>query len=165
VQALRLARDAGFFVDKEVIARGLRYLHESQKRDGSFRYRLQSDATSEALTAAALTAMQGFGEYYSGSIRVGLEHLYEGYRHPHRIYWTFYANYYTAQVFYRAGDRYWRLWRERSIPYILRNQEPDGAWDDIRIGRARHAHRKAYATAFAVLALSVQDGYLPLFQK
>jgi squalene cyclase len=165
VQALRLARDGGFLVDKGVVDRGLRYLHQSQKNDGSFLYRLTSENSTAALTAAAITAMHGFGEYYSRSIRDGLEFLYSEYRRPQFLSWTFYSNYYAAQAFYHAGGRYWRRWRSHALPFILQHQEADGAWDDTRIGNTRVSHRKAFATAFSVLALSVQDGYLPTFQR
>ncbi|MHC4957057.1 MAG: prenyltransferase/squalene oxidase repeat-containing protein [Planctomycetota bacterium] len=164
-QALRLARDAGFVVDREVIERGLKYLYKSQKGDGSFKYRLTSDNSTEALTAAAITAMHGFGEYYGKPIRDGLEFLYTGYRRPSQIAWTFYSNYYAAQAFHRAGGRYWRRWETRVIPFILSHQAADGSWDDIEIGNTRAHHRKAFATAFAVLALAVPDGYLPTFQR
>ncbi len=165
VQALRLARDAGFIIDKAVVDLGLKYLHDSQKTDGSFRYRLTSDNSSEALTAAAITAMHGFGEYYTKSIRSGLDYVYSGYRRPQDIAWTFYANYYTAQAFYHAGGRHWRRWNVRVVPYILSNQSAEGAWDDTHIGNTRIHHRKAFSTAFSVLALAVPDGYLPTFQR
>ncbi|MHC4930907.1 MAG: prenyltransferase/squalene oxidase repeat-containing protein [Planctomycetota bacterium] len=165
VQALRLARDAGFLVDREVVERGLKYLHLSQTRNGAFRYRLTSESTTEALTAAAITAMHGFGEYYTSSIRRGLSHLREGYAHPERLAWTLYANYYAAQAFYRAGGDHWRFWKARIVPLIVRRQEEDGSWDDRLLRHARARHGRTFATAFSVLALSVEDGYLPLFQR
>lgn len=164
VQALRLARDAGFVVDKEVHTRGLDYLRESQKRDGSFKYSTMSDHSSAALTAAALTAMHGFGEYYSKAVRSGLDYLRERYRNPYRVQWPFYAHYYAAQAFYRAGGEHWTFWQGRGVPLLLRLKTRRGYWDDADATR-RGSHGRAYATAFAVLALSVPDGYLPLFQK
>ena len=164
VQALRVARDAGFAIDKDIVDRGLKYLHASQKRDGSFKYALMKDRSTPALTAAAITAMHGFGEYYGKPIQAGLAYIEDAYRRDSQsILWPFYANYYTAQAFYRAGGRHWRMWQREIVPRILRTQRR-GHWDDAEVAHAR-AHGAAYATAFACLALSVQDGYLPLFQK
>ena len=169
VQALRLARDAGFVVDKEVHDRGLKYLMDSQKRDGSFKYALMEDRSTPALTAAALTAMYGFGEYYTRSIRRGLEYISDPYQHPGELEWTFYGNYYAAQAFYRAGGRLWREWEQRGVPWIVQNQiqsdHHTGYWDDRDQGNSPHPNGPSYSTAMAVLALSVPDGYLPLFQK
>ena len=165
VQALRLARDAGFVIDKAVVDQGLKYLHKSQKKDGSFRYRLTSDNSTAALTAAAITAMHGFGEYYTKAVRTGLDYVYSRYRRPERITWLFYSNYYASQALYHAGGRYWHRWNAHAVPFILNHQDSDGSWDDTHIGNTRAHHHKAFATAFSVLALAVPDSYLPMFQR
>jgi hypothetical protein len=164
VQALRLAADAGFVVDREVHDRGLKYLRDSQKPDGSFRYSHMHDTSTPALTAAALTAMHGFGEYYSRSVTQGLRYLHRAYESPERIQWPFYAHYYAAQAFYRAGGAEWAFWRRVGIPHILAQQR-DGYWDDRLHPAARGEHGRHHATAFSVLALSVEEGYLPTFQR
>ena len=161
VQALRLARDAGFVVDKEVQRNGLKYLKESQKRDGSFKYALLEPRTSAALTAAAISAMHGFGEYYGESIKRGIRFLEQSYRGRDGHNWPFYANYYAAQAFHNAGGDALRFWRKEIVPTIILAQRR-GYWDD---GPAPGRHGKAYATAMSCLALSVRDGYLPLFQR
>jgi hypothetical protein len=171
VQALRLARDAGFIVDREVHSRGLKYLKDSQKDDGSFKYALTHDRSTAALTAAAINAMHGFGEYYSEPIRRGLEYLRGEYERktPEVIEWTFYANYYAAQAFWRAGGEDWALWTSRHVPNILDWQTPPsegkGYWDDQLFSTSPVNRGRAYATACACLTLSVPDGYLPLFQR
>ncbi|MHC4340364.1 MAG: prenyltransferase/squalene oxidase repeat-containing protein [Planctomycetota bacterium] len=165
VQALRLARDAGFLVDKGVVERGLKYLHQSQKRDGSFMYSVVDDRTSAALTAAALTALYGLAEYYSKTIEKGLEYLEESQRRALYQAWLFYGNYYTAQAFYQAGGRHWRLWNRTMVPFILEIQHPQGYWDDKQLASSPRTFGRAYATAFSCLALSVSDGNLPLFQR
>jgi hypothetical protein len=164
VQALRLAADAGFVVDREVHDRGLKYLRDSQKRDGSFRYSHMTETSTPALTAAALTAMHGFGEYYSRAVTQGLHYLRRAYENPDRIQWPFYSHYYAAQAFYRAGGSDWALWKRVGIPHIL-NQQRDGYWDDRIHPGARGEHGRHHATAFSVLALSVEEGYLPIFQR
>jgi len=165
VQALRLAADAGFVVDREVQERGLKYLRDSQKTDGSFKYSHMADTSTPALTAAALTAMHGFGEYYSRAVTRGLGYLEREYRHPEGIQWPFYSHYYAAQAFYRAGGSHWEFWERSVVPLILENQRDD-FWDDRFSADARRgAHGRHYATALSILALSVNEGYLPIFQR
>jgi Prenyltransferase and squalene oxidase repeat len=168
VQALRLAADAGFVVDREVQERGLKYLRDSQKPDGSFKYSHMADTSTPALTAAALTAMHGFGEYYSSSISKGLEYLDRAYRgrEVHQLQWPFYCHYYAAQAFYRAGGAHWETWKDKGMPVLLDQQRHEGFWDDrLTADAKRGSHGRHHATAFAVLALSVDEGYLPIFQR
>ena len=170
VQALRLAANAGFLVDMAVIRAGLKYLHDSQKKDGSFRYSINNDRSSAALTAASLTAMHGFGEYYSDATRAGLTFLFRAYRRPRQVQWGAYAHYYTAQALYRAQGEYWQRWKELVEPYLLSKLNTErggraGYWDDREFGRSPNPHGRAYGTASICLALSVEDGLLPLFQR
>ena len=111
--------------------------------------------------------MHGFGEYYSASARRGLEYLETRYRGElGQIQWPFYAHYYAAQALFQAGGPRWRFWKNTGIPHILSEQSGAGHWDDrLHEGARRGSHGRHYATAMSVLALSVQDGYLPLFQR
>lgn len=166
VQALRLAADAGFVVDREVQERGLKYLRDSQKTDGSFKYSHMAETSTPALTAAALTAMHGFGEYYSRAVTRGLGYLEREYRNPMRVQWPYYSHYYAAQAFYRAGGSHWDFWQRTVVPRILDEQRRGGYWDDRLSSDSRvGSHGRDYATAFSVLALSVDEGFLPLFQR
>ncbi|MEM8884584.1 MAG: prenyltransferase/squalene oxidase repeat-containing protein, partial [Planctomycetota bacterium] len=168
VQALRLARDTGYIVDREVHLRGLRYLKQSQRPDGSFRYSLTRNDSTPALTAAALCAMHGFAEYASKTTRAGMEYLRDRHRRVRALQWPYYGNYYAAQVYYRAGGRDWDHWTGRWVPWILSRARklPNGDiyWDDSDRGPERSQGR-AYATAFSCVTLSVPDGLLPLFNK
>jgi len=167
VQALRLARDAGFVVDNEVHELGLKYLKESQKPDGSFRYSHQRADSTPALTSAALCAMHGFAEYSSKVTRAAMDYLRVRYRRARPMLWPYYGPYYAAQVFYRSGGEDWENWNRTWVPFILARSDrgADGVvfWDDS--DRADRSQGRAYATAFSCLTLSVQDGMLPLFQK
>ncbi len=164
VQALRLGSDAGFVVDREVQERGLKYLRDSQKHDGSFKYSHMAETSTPALTAAALTAMHGFGEYYSRAVDKGLVYLQAAYRSPQRVPWPYYSHYYAAQAFYRAGGSHWEFWQRTVVPHILDDQRREGFWDDGVVAGSRE-HGRHHATAYSVLALSVDEGYLPIFQR
>jgi len=95
-----------------------------------------------------------------------VEYLEDRYQHPYRLQWPFYAHYYAAQAFWRRGGRSWSLWQRVGIEHILQIQKVDGSWDDVSYRESRRgSHGPAYATAFSCLALSVSDGYLPLFQR
>ena len=168
MQALRLARDIGFVVDRAVHERGLKYLRKSQKRDGSFRYALLENRSGPALTAAAITAMHGFGEYYSPAVRRGMEYLRDRYRDPENVLWPFYGHYYAAQAFARGTPADRTFFARTVVPYLVGTQRRDGRlgfWDDADTSHAPVQHGRAYATAMACLALSVPDGLVPLFQR
>jgi hypothetical protein len=122
-----------------------------------------SDNSTAALTAAALTAMHGFGEYYSKAVREGISYLRQSYRSSYRVQWPFYGRYYAAQAFYRAGGAHWLAWRNNNVPQIILEQRPGGYWEERHSGP--RSHGRGYATACSCLALSVEDGYLPLFQR
>ncbi len=164
VQALRLARDAGFVIDNEVVTRGLKYLKQSQKSNGAFKYALLEPRSSAALTAAAITTLHAFGKYYGDSIKRGLEYLETSYRDRDGLQWPFYANYYAAQAFHHAGGGTLRMWHREIVPQILSSQRRSH-WDDRWHARAPGTRGPTYATAMSCLALSVSDGYLPLFQR
>ncbi|MHC4408168.1 MAG: prenyltransferase/squalene oxidase repeat-containing protein [Planctomycetota bacterium] len=167
-QALRVVRDAGFIVDREVHERGLKYLKESQKADGSFRYSHARADSTPALTSAALCAMQGFAEYESKTTRAAMDYLRERHRRAMPMRWPYYGPYYAAQVYYRRGGRDWAHWNRKWVPFIIARADrtKDGLvfWDDADRGPDR-AQGRPYATAFSCLTLSVPDGLLPLFQK
>jgi hypothetical protein len=167
-QALRIARDAGFIIDREVHERGLKYLKESQKADGSFRYSHSRADSTPALTAAALCAMHGFSEYSSKTTRAAMDYLRERHRRARPMRWPYYGPYYAAQVYYRAGGRDWANWNRQWVPYIVSRADRTKSglvfWDDDDRGPDR-AQGRPYATAFSCLTLSVPDGLLPLFQK
>jgi len=167
-QALRVARDAGFVIDKRVHQRGLKYLKESQKPDGSFRYSLTRSDSTPALTSAALCAMYGFAEYESRKTRAALDYLRARHGAGRRLNWPFYGRYYAAQVYYRSSSADWKRWNREWVPRILTEAERSSNglvfWDDVHRGADRSQGR-AYATAFSCLTLSVGDGLLPLFTK
>ncbi len=72
----------------------------------------------------------------------------------------------THTSLYRAGGRYWRFWQRDVIRRILEGQDAGGFWDDKNaLSSRKGSHGRVYATAFSCLALSVSDGYLPLFQR
>ena len=78
-----------------------------------------------------------------------------------------YGVYYTSQAMFQLGDNYWKGYREKLHQLLLRTSGPqaDGSWigrgnafDDMRFG-------PSYCTAMAVLALTVEYRFLPIYQR
>ena len=77
----------------------------------------------------------------------------------------FYGVYYTSQAMFQLGDNYWAEYRPRLHGLLLKANPPraNGAWygngaDDAQYG-------PAYATAMAILALTVEYRFLPIYQR
>lgn len=163
IQALRAAKDAGFVVDTGVIDKALKYMAKSQdKITGKFRYALNDDRTSWALTAAALTTLNALGDYGSDNVELGFEALQRadpytglGGGEAFQLYGSFYA----AQCYWAYRDRrLFRKWWPAFIDYCADEQLSDGSFVHGDYGHV-------YATAMASLTLQVPFGYLPLFQR
>ncbi|MHC5081949.1 MAG: prenyltransferase/squalene oxidase repeat-containing protein, partial [Planctomycetota bacterium] len=93
--------------------------------------------------------------------RAGLEYLLNNRptrnRPGRQDFHYFYGHYYAIQAFYQAGGRWWERWWGPVQRDLVKDQKSDGSWYD-EVG----SH---YATAMAVLILSVPLEYLPIFQR
>ena len=75
----------------------------------------------------------------------------------------FYEVYYCPIAMFQLGDKYFLPYNARLVPILLAHQQTDGSWlsDD---GNDRTGGRN-YCTAMAVLALTVEYRYLPIYQR
>jgi hypothetical protein len=187
-QGLRAAHDAGLRVSSEIVANGLRYLRQSQKPDGSFKYSIQQDRSTYALTAAAVSSFMLLGRYAKDTrdgddarIRDGVRFLK---RSVHDVLvrpeWAFYGHFYAAWAAWQQdGDdpsdegasrgridpdskRFWGPWHTLVYRTLLDQQRIDGSWHDED---ERFAFPDELPTSFAILTLSIPDEPLPIFQR
>lgn len=203
--ALRAARDAGVFVGQEHVKQGLQYLRNSQKLvgrgpattsdedDGSFKYSLNTEASSYALTAAAVSSIYLFGEYRTTPDAI--DRIDKGVRYIKR---RLASTLRDDGRFYHYGHFYaaWAAWQyDGDKPATA----PGETWgDDPSSSDIEHTkqfwgpwHAKMYPvliaaqgadgswtprsdlyafgdlvpTAFSVLTLAVPDELLPVFQR
>jgi hypothetical protein len=162
VEALRAARNAGIFVEKGVIDRAVTYVRRSQKNDGSFRYKLNDDKSSYALTAAGIATLNATGEYDSEAIDLGMAYMQK--KDPvlnlvsYEMY-PQYARFYAAQAYYQFSDlSLWKRWYPRFVEECREQQYPNGSFYNGNYGAV-------YATSVTTLTLQVPFGYLPIFER
>ncbi len=161
VQALRAAHNAGIEVDREVIRRAEDYVLRLQKDDGTFRYGLNDQRSTVALTAAGISTLNAAGTYDSLAIQNGIDALWSRLQDPGRedTNFPYYERLYLAQAFWQLSDpAHFERWFELEHESMLRRQEADGSWMDPQ-------HGNCYATAVNCLVLSVPQGVLPIFQR
>ena len=163
VQALRAARNSGIKVDVEVIRKAEDYVLRLQKEDGTFRYQLDVERSSAALTAACIGTLNMAGRYDDAVIQNGINAIWrlrdlrreEG----KRVDYPYYERFYLAQALWQLTDRsLFDDWFAEERKEILRDQRADGSWRNPRYG-------DAYATAMNCLVLAIPAGLLPIFQR
>lgn len=173
LMALRSAKNDGLDVPGEAIEKALEYLKNSYASpllaDGSprdkvsgFSYTPGTHHPSFAMTAAGLLAMQVCGQYKSPLVKGAAEWLLQ---HPPKLQerFFFYGLYYYAQGMHQVGGKYAEK-ADRLVPeMLLEVQRSDGAW--LATGGEERNYGAVYATALAVLSLSVRYHYLPIYQR
>jgi len=164
VMALRSARNAGFYVPKDVIDRAVQYLRESQNSDGGFRYQKGRQPESAfARSAACLVGLNSAGIYEGDEIARGLDYLLR-YRpsangpRPFQIDHYFYGHYYAVQTVWHCDEEDWPLWYGSVRDEIVNMQHENGSWRE-------QAVCPEYATAMACLVLEMPFNFLPIFQR
>ena len=173
LMALRSAKNDGLQVPATAIREAVEYLQRSYAstldRNGmpddkasGFCYTPGQSHPTYAMTAAGLLAMQVCGEYESPLVIGAADWLLE---HPPkwRERFFFYGTYYYAQGMYQRGGEHAKAAQTLIQDILLERQDNDGSWQaengsERRVGRV-------YATAMAVLSLSVKYHYLPIYQK
>jgi len=170
ILSLRAAKDLGCDVPPEVIDRAVEFIKRCQlsstdkETDGAFHYtpsnRITSACTGTSILCLEL-AHQGKG-HAPESEKAGtylLNHI-PAWNEGH----FFYAIYYCSQAMFQLGDNYWDHFRPKLHRTLLDNQQKDsGGWFGGD-GDAQ-AYGPNYATSMAILALTVEYRYLPIYQR
>jgi len=161
IMALRSARNAGLEVSKGVIDRAVEYVRRLQNADGGFRYQMTQGPSAWPRSAAGVASLYYAGIYEDRAIDTGLKYLIEmampGRAETQQIHF-FYGHYYAVQAMFLAGGDNWAKWWPAIRDLLLREQNPNGRWEDASAG-------EQYGTAMALIILQMPKRYLPIFQK
>jgi hypothetical protein len=166
VMALRAARNLGCDVPAESVERAVDYIKRCQDdRTGGFRYRPSGPLTLACTGISVLSLELGGKErHHSQEALRGGAYLLQGQNLPDpRQDWFFYSVYYGSQATFQLGGNYWAVYRPRLLEVLLRTQNFSGYWDGQ--GRDARAGGRAYCTAMALLALTVEYRFLPIYQR
>lgn len=166
VMALRAARNLGCDVPADAIDRAVEYIkrcHDSGS--GGFRYQPGSHVTV-ACTGTSILALEICGKEHHHcpeALRGGAYLLRRENLPRKEQQWFFYSIYYGSQAAFQLGGNYWTVFRPRLHEVLLGMQNGSGFWD----GRSSDAQQggRAYGTAMAILALTVEYRFLPIYQR
>lgn len=162
LMALRAARSAGCEVPSVHIDRAIAYLKRcAVKNGGGFGYQ-PGGGPNNPRTGTGILALEICGEHLTPEAVAGAEYLL---KNPPR--WSnhsfFYEVYYCSLGTFQLGDKYFLAYYPKLVSILLARQAKDGSWltDD---SHDRTGGRN-YCTAMAVLALTVEYRYLPIYQR
>jgi hypothetical protein len=158
VMALRAAKNLGCDVPPQAIERAIHYINRCHdSRSGGYFYQ-PGAALSVACTGTSVLALEICGKEQHGrpdQHRAGSFILNNP---PWKARHAFYGIYYCTQAMFQLGDNYWNVYRPQLHEALLRTQRTNGSWDGESIG-------PDYGTAMAILALTVDYGFLPIYQR
>jgi hypothetical protein len=167
IMALRAARNIGCDVPKDTISNAVDYIHRcNDSRTGGYKYTTAAQVTIPC-TGTGLLALELCGKEFHRSaeaLKAG-DFILRNQLNPNMSHF-YYGVYYTSQGMFQLGDTYWKQYRPRLHDLLLRLNPPraSGEWtgrggfDDNRFG-------PCYCTAMAILALTVEYRYLPIYQR
>jgi len=163
VLALRAAQGIGLAVPKKNIDQAVAYIKRCAHPLGGFGYQPGGDPNL-ARTGTGVLALQLAGDFNSPEALRGGEYI-----RKNTLDWQgpffFYSVYYCSQAMYQLGGSFWEDWRKRVEPILLAHQNSDGGWPVPPNETHEYQAGPAYTTAMAVLALSVEFRYLPIYQR
>ncbi len=162
VLALRAAKDVGCDVPAEAIDAAVEYVKNCGVRDNrGFGYQPGSGQTP-TLTGTGITALEVCGAHHTPEAVGGAEWLQEHPLRPDSNYF-FYGVYYTGVGMFKMGGDYAQRNHRHLVDMLLPMQDANGSWESPH-GQERGCGR-VYSTGLGVLALTVEYGYLPIYQR
>jgi hypothetical protein len=156
--ALRAAKNLGCDVPADRIDQAVEYLLRCREPMGNGFCYMPGGAATVPCTGTAVLCLEICGKAGAAENRQAGSYLL---KHP--LDWKgehfFYGVYYGAQATFQLGNNYWNAYRPKLHKVLFDHQEADGSW----IGGDKQG--PAYATAMAVLALTVEYRLLPIYQR
>jgi prenyltransferase beta subunit len=176
VMALRAAKNVGCDVPTSIIDSAVEYVKRSQAPNGGYTYTPRANVTL-ACTGAGILSLELCGkEYHKSAASLNAAEFLDrnikaaarqGDNHFRQQQHFFYGVYYMSQAMFQIGGDYWKFYRQYLHWLLLHpdgnQQKPGGFWygvsnDDQQAG-------VNYCTAMAVLALTVEYRFLPIYQR
>jgi hypothetical protein len=165
VMALRAAKNVGCDVPPESIDRAVEYIKSCfSPIAGGFSYMSRGGHATAACTGTSILGLEicGKAQHHAVESLKGGSYLL---KHPPR--WGeahfYYSVYYGSQAMFQLGGNYWSAYRDKLHSGLLDNQRDNGCWQG---GDATDGGFGAnYGTSMAVLALTVEYRYLPIYQR
>ena len=172
---LRSARNAGFDVPAENIERAVAFVERCfDKKQGVFVYTPPyKRAISRAMAGAGIVALAHGGKHDTEMAQLSGDWLltrdfkkYNADKPAGGLSWQpdryHYGVFHGTQAMYQLGGRHWKKFYPPVVETLLANQRPDGDWP----AETYDAHYgNCYTTSLCVLALSVPNQILPIFQR
>lgn len=166
VMALRAAKNVGCDVPAEPIEQAIGYIKRCHDPySGGYRYQ-RSGMVTVPCTGTSVLALELTGKEHHRSpeaLKAG-SYLLKNPLDPRKQHF-FYGIYYTSQAMFQLGDNYWIVYRKQLHDLLLRQIPPKSfgywqgwGWDDAEVG-------PKYCTAMAILALTVEYRFLPIYQR
>ena len=162
LMALRSVRLNGARVPPEAIEKAVLYIRRSQnEQSGAFSYQGNGGGSGETLTGAAILCLELCGKHLDPASMKGAKFLEKTYaRALPGSGQRYYGLYYTAQGLFQIGGPVWRGFSAWMYDTFVPQQRADGSW-----GGAGNNGSDVYATAMAVLSLTVPYRLLPIYQR
>jgi len=164
LMALRAAKNVGCDIPAEPIEQAVAYIKRCyDPMTGGYRYQRNGGVTIPC-TGTGILALELTGKDHHRSpeaLKAGA-FLLKYPLDPNKQHF-FYGVYYTSQAMFQLGDNYWNVYRKNLHDLLLRQKPPRdvGCWSD---GQGI-AFGPNYATAMAILALTVDYRFLPIYQR
>ena len=157
--ALRAARDAGVDVPKEAVQKAVGFLLKCyNERERGFSYQPGGNAQLGP-TGIGLLGLYLLDGASRPELAASAQFLSQATINANTRF-LYYSVYYVTQAAYQAGGATWAKVSGQTLPLLLGTQAPDGSWP-----KAAEEPGEAYATAMAVLTLSVPYRLLPVYQR
>lgn len=161
VMALRAAKNCGCDVPADSIERAVDYIKRCQDpRTGGFRYMPEQQGANMPRTGTGLLCLEICGKQWHRSpeaLKAG-NYLLQAQKALGGQHFS-YGVYYCSQGMFQLGGNYWKAFRQRLHEVLLPRQQSNGSFAD------RDGFGPQYPTAMAVLALTVEYRYLPIYQR
>lgn len=160
--ALRAAKDIGCDIPSGNIDRAVAYIKRLRViRGGGFGYMAGHGATVTR-SGCGIVALEVCGEHRTPETMAAARFILSRPLTSQEHYF-YYGAYYCTVGMYKVGGQEWQAARPILYDTVLNLQHPAGYWRPIQ-GSERDAGR-VYTTSMAILALAIEYGYLPIYQR
>jgi hypothetical protein len=165
LMALRAAKNVGCDVPADRIKAAVEYVLRSVDPSGGFRYQPGGPVTVPCTGVGVLCLELSGKEYHlcdqalkgGGYLIKNPQNARDGH--------FYYGVYYVSQAMFQLGGNYWESYRPVLHRLLLRDAAPQGSGGWLGGGGDGAMYGSSYSTSMAILALTVEYRFLPIYQR